>query len=406
MSPSIPDINSLLKSYTDRRDGLVGLAVVAIGKNGDTIYSATSGATSVDPSKATPMTMDHVHWIASQTKLLTAIAAMQCVERGQIGLDDHVGHVLPELADPDILEGFDDNDQPKLRKATNKITLRLLLTHTSGLAYEFSGPNTKKWKGLHGLTVDSPVMSNDIKDYTYPLEYEPGTRWMNGAGVDWAGQLIGRLNNCTLGEYMQKNIFAPLGMSSTTFHPEKHPGIEARMVDMSVRKPDGMMAPTGRPVYVYPAIDELGGSGLYSTPNDYSKVLVALIQGGGPILKPESVDEICKPQVSKEVGAIHDSLMKQSALITAEEKVTFGLTVSVSVVPTPGGRSAGTVNWGTYTLPFIPRSSTPAAIEPTRVILPHPAHDRTIRRTPMPVMVDRSRNWRRGYGIPADVPRE
>jgi len=145
---------------------------------------------------------------------------------------------------------------------------------------------------------------------------------------------------------MEKNIFIPLGMNSSTFHPENHPEIESRMAGMSARQPDGTLAPRG-PVYDYPAKHDLGGAGLYSTPTDYIKVLTALLQGGaGLFKKPESVDEIFKPQVSKEVGGVHNYFMKLSGGISEDCEVTFGLTTSIAAIPFPNGRAAGTVSWG------------------------------------------------------------
>jgi len=337
MTVSIPEIDDLLKSYTDRPNGLTGLAAIAVDKDGHIVYSGTSGKTSVDPSKATPLTMDNVHWIASQTKLLTAISAMQCVERGQIGLDDPVGEILPELADPDILEGFDDEGKPKLRKATTKITLKMLLTHSSGIAYADATPDLKKWCENAGLVA----LSGHMKDYTYPLIFEPGTSWNYGSGLDWTGQIIERLNGCTLGEYMEKNIFTPLGMNSSTFHPENHPEIESRLVDMSAHQPDGTVTSVGR-LWKYPAPHDLGGAGLYSTPTNYIKVLTALLQGGRGLLKSENVDEIFKPQVTKDVADVHNQWTKK----VNDCEATFGLGVSIAAVPFPDRRAAGSVSWG------------------------------------------------------------
>jgi len=340
MKASIPQLDDLLKSYTDRPDGLTGLVAIAVNRDGDLIYSGVSGKTSVDASKAAPLTLDNVHWIASQTKLLTAISAMQCVERVQIGLDDPVGEILPELADPDILEGFDDEGKPKLRKATPKITLKMLLTHSSGLAYGGTSPLIKQW--CEHLNM-APSLTGNIRECTYPLIFEPGTSWMYGSSIDWAGQLVGRLNNCTLGEYMTKNIFIPLGMNSSTFHPENHPEIESRLVDMSKRMPDGTLAYAVR-IYGYPAEHDLGGVGLYSTPADYIKVLAALLQGGGALLKPESVEAIFKPQGGKVVGDAHNQWMHMAS--SAQSEVTFGLSVSIAVAPYPEKRASGSVSWG------------------------------------------------------------
>jgi CubicO group peptidase (beta-lactamase class C family) len=109
-------------------------------------YSETFGETSKGP-----ITVDSTMWIASCTKLLATIAVLQCVEKGLLTLDDPVGTVLPELADPDLLYGFDEETKkPLIRKAKNKITMRQLLTHSSGLAYEWMHPALAKMNETMG----------------------------------------------------------------------------------------------------------------------------------------------------------------------------------------------------------------------------------------------------------------
>jgi CubicO group peptidase (beta-lactamase class C family) len=92
------------------------------------------------------MTVDTTMWIASCTKLMTTIAVLQCVEKGLLDLDEHVGRFLPELADPDLLYGFDEETgELLLTKAKNKITMRNLLTHSSGIGYELFTPALLRW---------------------------------------------------------------------------------------------------------------------------------------------------------------------------------------------------------------------------------------------------------------------
>jgi len=97
-------------------------------------------------------------------------------------------------------------------------------------------------------------------------------------------------------------------------------------------------------VYGYPAEDDLGGVGLYSTPADYIKVLAALLQDGGALLKPESVDAIFKPQGEKVVGDAHNQWSRTASF--AQSEVSFGLSVSIAVAPYPEKRAAGSVSWG------------------------------------------------------------
>src|ERR1700761_545407 len=124
-------IDQLLERMTGsgRVPGIV--AIAATGK--ETIYQGAFGKR--DLSKDIAMTADSVFWIASMTKAITGAAAMQLVEQGRLSLEEPVSKVLPELAAPQVLEGFDANGEPKLRPAKTPITLRHLLTHTAGFAY-------------------------------------------------------------------------------------------------------------------------------------------------------------------------------------------------------------------------------------------------------------------------------
>jgi len=231
------------------------------------------------------------------TKLMTGISAMQAVERGLIGLDDDVSTVLHEWKDAQILEGFDEDGKPRLRTAKNKITLRLLLSHSSGISYDLMDPNLMQWRKFVGQEIGTFSGSIDA-GYTFPLVYEPGEGWCYGGGLDWAGRLVERLNgNISLGEYMQKNIWEPLGMNSTTFNIDKHPNLQKRRVDMSIRNAEGNVEALPMPVYASPAKDDCGGIGSYTTAPDYMKLLEALLRSDVRILKPATVDEMFKPQL-------------------------------------------------------------------------------------------------------------
>lgn len=108
------------------------------------------------------MTIDTTFWIASCTKLLTTIAALQCVEKGLLSLDADISNVLPEWEAPEILTGFDDAGEPQLKKATKHITLRQLLTHSSGMGYDFLSPGLAKWRQWKGEPIgasEEPIVS-------------------------------------------------------------------------------------------------------------------------------------------------------------------------------------------------------------------------------------------------------
>ncbi|KAG8993882.1 hypothetical protein FRB94_010312 [Tulasnella sp. JGI-2019a] len=294
---SVPSIDDLVNSYISKStDGLAGVAIMAIGKSNKIIYSGAFGKRTLDPAIDEAMTLDTVQWIASSTKLMTAVAVMQCVERGQIGLDDPVGNICPELAALEIIEGFSDDGTPKMGKAKKVITLRNLLSHTSGFSYHDVHPRLIQWIKSTGFA--GQVVTGNIDAYKVPLVFEPGSDWSYGVGADWAGHIVERLNNCTLGEYMERNIWKPLGMNDTTFHPETRPDFGQRRAGLCIRTPNGALVPG--PPRVYPTAgspaSDLGGIGLDSTCLDHGKFISAVLCDGCGILKKESIDEIFRPQ--------------------------------------------------------------------------------------------------------------
>src|SRR6202048_4213409 len=124
-------IDQVLRQKSDAKEIPGVVAMAATSK--DVIYQGAFGKR--DLSKDDPMTTDSVFWIASMTKAVTAAAGMQLVEQGKLALDEPIGKVLPDLAAPQVLEGFDARGEPKLRPANKPITLRHLMTHTAGFAY-------------------------------------------------------------------------------------------------------------------------------------------------------------------------------------------------------------------------------------------------------------------------------
>lgn len=159
---------------------LPGIVVMAIDRKGETIHSHATGTTGLKGTES--MTMDTVFWIASFTKAVTAMACMQLVEQGKIGLDEPVERFIPELASKaQILTGFDSNDEPQFVAPKNKITLRHLLTHTAGLGYTFFNHNLKKYAEKRG---DSLEWRFKKTDFSLPLSFEPGTAWEYGLNID------------------------------------------------------------------------------------------------------------------------------------------------------------------------------------------------------------------------------
>ncbi|KAH8423971.1 serine hydrolase domain-containing protein [Aspergillus melleus] len=130
---------------------------------------------------------------------------------------------------------------------------------------------------------------------TYPLLFEPGEGWMYGSGTDWAGEAIARINNATLEESMRSNIWDPLGLTSTTFHPELHEGMMDRLATIYERTDDHGLE-RGDWLSRILALHDRGSHGIWSTPHDWTKFVSMILADGGSNLSKSSVDEIFAPQ--------------------------------------------------------------------------------------------------------------
>ncbi len=323
-------------------------------------YSAAFGTWKVD-SDSPPVTTDTVMWIASCTKLVTTISALQCVERGLFSLDDpnDVERLLPEWNNPNILTGFEKDGQATLQPAQEKITLRRLLSHTSGLGYDFD-PILFRWRHSRGeswLTMKVPV----VEAMQTPLLFEPGTSWHYGGGVDLAGLMVARANQCTLEEYMRKHIFDVLGMDNTSFYAGHNDMVKRLMPLASRIKPDmpitdGTVPEAPLPDLVNPS-GEYGGTGLCSTTEDYMKLLKSLLRDDGQLLTPESVGLIHEPALSPASKTKYNEFMAEQAkagiLVNGQKKGTSNeevWTCSVAgriyLEDSEEGLKAGWLSWG------------------------------------------------------------
>ncbi|RMZ82618.1 hypothetical protein DV738_g1696, partial [Chaetothyriales sp. CBS 135597] len=312
------------------------------------VYHQSFGASSLEPDQARPLTRNTLFWIASCTKLLTSIAVVQLVERGVIGLDDPVEGVVPELKDPDIIVRFSADGQPELTKAKNKITVRQLITHTSGLSYEFIHPKIArwwKWKGVNPLTIKGGIA--DV--FSAPLVFEPGASWSYSPGLDWAGILVARLTgHKQLGDYLNQHVFAPLGITAKDAAFRKSDlqlsgpaEWDDRWASLTVRlqpsgefdpfKPseDGALA-AAPPFMSLESPDDQGGGGLITTPDAYIKVLSSILADDGKLLKPGSVAKLFVPAIGEP---------QREALLAAMKPETGGRMLSGGL-PLPGDSDA------------------------------------------------------------------
>src|SRR4051812_19907780 len=153
--------------------------VVAMAATGDqVIYRGAFGKR--DLLTDTPIELDSVFLLASMSKAITATAAMQLVEQGQLSLDAPIGSLLPELAAPHVLEGFDSDGEPRLRPARGGITLRHLLTHTAGFCYDMWNGSMADYLAKTGTPGIITCLNAALKT---PIVFDPGTRWEYGTNI-------------------------------------------------------------------------------------------------------------------------------------------------------------------------------------------------------------------------------
>lgn len=310
----------------------------------EVIYESAFGKR--DLGKGDPMTADSVFWIASMTKAITASAAMQLVEQGKLSLDQPIGKVLPDLADPQVFEGFDAAGKPKLRAATRPITLKHLLTHTAGYCYNiWNAPMGKHMEqsGIPGVTTC------ENKALSLPLSFEPGERWEYGINIDWAGKAVEAASGKKLDAYLKDHIFTPLGMSSTGF--KLTADMRARLVGMHARGADGTLTPIPFELVQEPEF-HMGGGGLYGTGGDYIAFIRMLLNGGtldgNRVLKPETV----RLMGENHIGALNVLPMKSAMPdlsndvdLYPEQDKKWGLSFLINTKRTAEGRSPGSLAW-------------------------------------------------------------
>jgi methyl acetate hydrolase len=293
-----------------------------------------------DIAAASRMSADTIFRVASMVKLLTSVAALQLVERGKLKLDEPAGNIDPTLGSAQVLAGFDAKGVPQLRPAQKPITLRNLLTHTSGFSYLLWDPNVVRYLKVARRNPAFPRM---------PLMFEPGSRWAYGGSLDRVGRMVEIAGGQSLDRYFSDHITGPLGMSDTGFSLTGKQ--RERQAILHVRDATGKLLP--RPLEK-PNVPKVfsGGGGIYSTAPDYLTLLQALLNGGRlretSILRPETVALISENQI----GNLEAGILKTTNPALSNDvdffpgiQLRWGLGHMINIDPVPGGRKAGSLTW-------------------------------------------------------------
>jgi methyl acetate hydrolase len=330
-----PSLDPALRAAVERHR--IPAAVAAVATSSQTLYTGAFGKR--DSAAREPLSANAIFRIASMTKAITTASALQQVEKGKLALDEPVSKYLPELGGLQVLEGFDGAmGAPRLRPAVQPVTLRRLLTHTSGFAYDTWDPD------LFRLAARGPLPR------VTPLVSEPGTRWEYSSSIDWAGRIVEAVSGQTLEAYFQQHILQPLGMADTSFILP--PGKFDRLMGSFQRHPDGTLMENPRLMPDAPRAFN-GGGGLYSTAADYVRFMQMILRrgraaDGTQILQAATVESMTTNQVGTlSAGKLKSVVPSRSSDADFHPGFTDGFTFGFlyNHQAYEGGRSAGSLAW-------------------------------------------------------------
>ena len=322
--------------------GIVAMVADADG----VLYSGAFGAQ--DVGNAVPMSKDSIFRLASMTKPVTSVAVMMLVEAGKLRLDDPAGKFLPAFEHSEVFETFDDLDKTYTsRPAKTPVTIRHLLTHTSGLGYGFSNPILARLLG--GDPAASAVK--------YPLLFDPGTKWTYGESTRVLGQIVEKVSGEPLEQFFRERIFEPLGMQDTFYTVPA--AKRDRVVTVHRTTQWGKLVEMPNPdVVTSPAF---GDGGLSSTAADYVKFMqMFLNHGRAPKGKRLLSEKSVELMGSNEIGPLHVELQPTTDRTLSEPfplgggRDTFGFGFQITGEHNdPDARSPGSMSWaGIYNTEF------------------------------------------------------
>jgi CubicO group peptidase (beta-lactamase class C family) len=335
-------IDKMLQQGID--SGWTAGAVGFIARNGKIVYNKAFGVNDLETK--TPMQTDNIFRIASQTKAIVSIAAMTLFEEGKFLLDDPVSKYIPEYADPHVLDTFNEEDTSYTTiPAKREITIRDLLTHTSGIDY--AGIGSPVMRAIYAKADIAPGFGSDIEIIgdemkalgKLPLAHQPGEKWTYGLNVDVLGYLIEIWSGETLDQYLKNHLFDPLGMDDTYFYlptEKRH-----RLVKVNTEDDNGHVMVLQNDYFDYPLLDGTyfsGGAGLSSTVKDYAIFLQMLLNNGEyngkRFLSRRTVELITSNQIGK-LNHDHNKFGLGFEITTKEGQAVLGM-------------SEGSFSWGGY----------------------------------------------------------
>jgi len=336
--PSTARIDDALRGAVEHGD-VPGVVALVTDRKG-VIYRGAFGVADVASKK--PMAVDSMFRIASMTKAITSVALMQLVEQGKLGLEDPVDKYLPEMRKLPVFESFDaSTGEYRLRPSTKPMTVRHVLTHTSGLGYPFTSAILRDFKPRPGEAyADGPLL------------FEPGERWHYGTSTDIVGRLVEKISGENLEAYFLRHILTPLKMTDTSYNiPQAKASRVVAAQQRDGERMDGKIVPQSpQPTLTVPM--PIGGGGLTSTADDYGRFVRMLLDGGEldgvRVLESGTVTLMGQNAIGNVSVPALKTALPRSADFTfiADGRDKWGLGFLITVDHVPGKRSAGSLSWG------------------------------------------------------------
>ena len=327
------DLTTFLKGVTDRGD-VPGVVAVVVNKDGVLYHEAFGKSRTIGNM---PMAKDTIFNMASMTKPVTSVAIMMLVDEGKLTLDDDVAKYLPKYKNPLVISKFNETDATyETRQAKRPITIRHLLTHTSGLGYAV------------GSSMLTKIVAKTKKtELDLPLQFDPGESWAYGPSTRVLGDVVEAISGQKLDAFLESRILGPLGMRDTSYlvPAAKH----ARVVAVNTRAANGSL--TEQPVPATIPATVQGDAGLYGTAGDYGLFLRMLLNrgtlGGKRILSEQSVKMMLAPNtgsvVVKEQQSVNLALSRNFPSGAGKDK--WGLGFQLASEQLPNRRSPGSGTW-------------------------------------------------------------
>jgi len=329
-------LNTFLSGQVSR-GGIPGVVAVVVNREG-VLYSGAFGKQNT--AKSVPLSTTSIFRIASMTKAVTSVATMMMVEQGKLKLDDDVSTYLPAFKSMQILTSYDEKAGTyETRPNTQPITIRQLLTHTSGIGYSWSDP---------GLALVQRK-TNKGGETDLPLVHAPGEKWTYGASTKVLGDIVEKLSGERIDVFTDRHIAKPLGMQDTFYEVPKSD--YARVVTTSQKDAAGAITETQNPETI--PVSLRGDGGLLSTAPDYGKFLQMLLNGGqlgsARILKASTVADMLKPHTNgvrvRPQPSANPGLSKPYPLGAGEDVWGLGFQLADPKKPDPNMRRPGSGNW-------------------------------------------------------------